>query len=161
DAAQAVLRADETAVLPTVVQGPADVLGTRLLVSTRSEAGSAPEDVRAAARGVLEGAKPGPTTLGDLEVFFDLLRPSPTLVLVGGVHIAAACVRLARDMGCRAIVVDPRPTFADPERFPEATRVVVAWPDEALGQIGLTPGTAVAVLTHDPKLDDPALRAAR
>jgi xanthine dehydrogenase accessory factor len=160
DAAQAVLRADATAVVPTVVKGPADALGTRLVVSRDAEAGSAPEAVRAAARDVLQGGKPGPSAIGDLEVFFDLLRPSPTLVLVGGVHIAVALVRLARDMGFRAIVVDPRPTFADPARFPEATRVVVAWPDEALGQIGLTPGTAVAVLTHDPKLDDPALRAA-
>jgi xanthine dehydrogenase accessory factor len=160
DAAQMALQAEETAVLPTVVKGPSDVLGTRLFVTARAEAGSAPDVVRAAARGVLDGGKPGPSTLGDLDVFFDLLRPSPTLVLVGGVHIAVALVRLARDMAFHAIVVDPRPTFADPARFPEATRVVVAWPDEALRQIGLTPGTAVAVLTHDPKLDDPALRAA-
>jgi xanthine dehydrogenase accessory factor len=160
DAAQAVLRADTTAVVPTVTKGPADVLGTRLVVSRENETGSAPEAIRAAARAVLAGGKPGPSAVGDLEVFFDLLRPSPTLVLVGGVHIAVALVRLARDMGFHAIVVDPRPTFADPARFPEATRVVVAWPDEALEKIGLTPGTAVAVLTHDPKLDDPALRAA-
>jgi xanthine dehydrogenase accessory factor len=160
DAAQAVLRADETAVVPTVVKGAPAVLGTRLVVSKRREAGAAPEEVRAAARGVLDGGKPGASTVGELEVFLDLLRPSPTLVLVGGVHIAVALVRLARDMGFRAIVVDPRPTFADPARFPDASRLVVAWPDEALDEIGLTPGTAVAVLTHDPKLDDPALRAA-
>jgi xanthine dehydrogenase accessory factor len=159
DAARALLRADETAVLPTVVKGPAAALGTHFVLSRGTEAGSASADVRAAARAVLEGAKPGRSPVGDVEVFLDLLRPSPTLVLVGGVHIAVALVRLARAMGFHAIVVDPRPTFADPARFPEANRLVVAWPDEALGQIGLTPGTAVAVLTHDPKLDDPALRA--
>jgi xanthine dehydrogenase accessory factor len=160
DAAQALLKADEAAVLPTIVKGPASALGTHLVLSSRTEVGIAADDVRAAARAVLEGGKPGRTAVGDVEVFLDHLRPSPTLVLVGGVHIAVALVRLARAMGFHAIVVDPRPTFADPARFPEASRLVVAWPDEALEEIGLTPGTAVAVLTHDPKLDDPALRAA-
>ncbi len=142
------------------MKGPAPLLGTRLLLAGGAEIGSAPDDLRAAARDVLQGGRPGRSTLGEIEVFVDLLRPSPTLVLVGGVHIAIALVRLARALGYQAIVVDPRPTFANPARFPEASRVVVSWPDEALGQIGLTPGTAVAVLTHDPKLDDPALRAA-
>lgn len=160
DAIPALLRADETVVLPTVVKGPPSALGTKIVVASRSEAGAADEEIRAAAHEVLAGGKPGRAARGDVDVFLDLVRPSPTLVLVGGVHIAVALVRLARAMGFHAIVVDPRPTFADPARFPEASRLVVAWPDEALAQIGLTPGTAVAVLTHDPKLDDPALRAA-
>ncbi len=161
DAARAVLRADRTAVLPTVVKGPASLLGTRLVVAEGGETvGSAPEGVRAAARTALEGGRRGRQTAGETDVFVDLVRPFPTLVLVGGVHIAIALVRLARALGYRPIVVDPRPTFADPARFPDADRVIGSWPDEALGEIGLTPGTAVAVLTHDPKLDDPALRAA-
>jgi xanthine dehydrogenase accessory factor len=58
------------------------------------------------------------------------------------------------------VVVDPRPAFANRERFPDADRLETAWPDEALSSVGLTSSTAVAVLTHDPKLDDPALRTA-
>ncbi len=161
DAARAALGKDLSTALPTVVKGPASLLGTRLVLSDGgATAGSAPDEVRAAARAALEGGRRGRQTAGELELFVDLVRPSPTLVVVGGVHISIALVRLARALGYRPIVVDPRPTFADPARFPDADRVVSSWPDEALGQIGLTPGTAVAVLTHDPKLDDPALRAA-
>jgi len=161
DAARAALRADLSAVLPTVVKGPPPLLGPRLLLAVDGPAaGTGSDEIRDAARAVLDGGRPGRSSVGDIELFVDHLRPSPTLVLVGGVHIAIALVRLARALGYRPIVVDPRPTFADPARFPEASRVVASWPDEALGTIGLTPGTAVAVLTHDPKLDDPALRAA-
>ena len=81
-------------------------------------------------------------------------------MIVGGVHIATALVALARTLGYRTVVVDPRPAFANRERFPHADRIEAAWPDEALASLGLTASTAVAVLTHDPKLDDPALRAA-
>src|SRR5207247_344462 len=83
-------------------------------------------------------------------------RPTPTLVAVGGVHIAIALTRIAQALGYRTIVVDPRPAFGNEARFPHADRVVSEWPDEALGRIGLTRETAVAVLTHDPKLHDPA-----
>jgi xanthine dehydrogenase accessory factor len=100
------------------------------------------------------------TTLGESQVFLEVVRPAPTLVAVGGVHIAIALTRIAQALGYRTIVVDPRPAFASEARFPHADRVVSDWPDEALGRIGLTAETAVAVLTHDPKLDDPALRAA-
>jgi xanthine dehydrogenase accessory factor len=94
------------------------------------------------------------------EVFVDVLRPAPLLVVVGGVHIAIALVALARALGYRTIVVDPRQPFGRDDRFPGADRVVHDWPGEALGAIGLGPDSAVAVLTHDPKLDDPALIAA-
>jgi xanthine dehydrogenase accessory factor len=161
DAARGALCAERSAVLATVVKGSPSLLGTRLLLAADGPAaGTGSEEIRAAAQAVLDGGRPGRSSVGDIELFVDHLRPSPTLVLVGGVHIAIALVRLARALGYRPIVVDPRPTFADPARFPEADRVVASWPDEALGAIGLNPGTAVAVLTHDPKLDDPALRAA-
>lgn len=96
----------------------------------------------------------------ELEVFFDLLQPAPTLVIVGGVHIAVVLTRLAKILGFRVIIVDPRRRFASPERFPQADDLLRLWPDEALRSVGLTPATAVAVLSHDPKLDDPALLVA-
>jgi len=76
------------------------------------------------------------------------------------VHIALSLVTLAKALGYRTIVVDPREAFGNAERFPHADQVVNAWPDRGLAEAGVHAGTAVAVLTHDPKLDDPAILAA-
>ena len=96
----------------------------------------------------------------EVEVFFDLLLPPPTLVLVGAVHIAMVLSHLAKVIGYRVVVVDPRRVFATAERFPQADGLLHMWPDEGLRQAGLTQTTAVAILSHDPKLDDPALMVA-
>ncbi len=98
--------------------------------------------------------------LGDAELFMEPFLPPPTLVIVGGVHIAVALVSLARTLGYRTVVVDPRSAFGSAARFGHADRLVDAWPDDALRALSLTPSTAVAVLSHDPKLDDPALLVA-
>jgi xanthine dehydrogenase accessory factor len=167
DAVRTELMAERPAALAEIVKGPDELLGRKLLVRADGRAeGSIPgldAAVREAARSALGEGRAGRVELPGpppAEVFVDALRPSPTLVIVGGVHIAVALCALARTLGYRTVVVDPRQAFGNLERFPHADRVVQAWPDEALGQIGLTPSTAVAVLTHDPKLDDPALRAA-
>jgi xanthine dehydrogenase accessory factor len=86
--------------------------------------------------------------------------PPPRLAIVGGVHIAVELARLAKGIGYEVAVVDPRTAFATKDRFPEADRLVHEWPDDGLRSVGLTAGTAVAVLSHDPKLDDPALLVA-
>ena len=87
--------------------------------------------------------------------------PGPKLILVGAVELAAALSGLARAIGWRPYVVDPRERFADPARFPGAEAVVAAWPGEAFDQIGgIDASTAVVLLTHDPVLDDPALEIA-
>ncbi|MER3513950.1 MAG: XdhC/CoxI family protein, partial [Chloroflexota bacterium] len=67
---------------------------------------------------------------------------------------------IAKALGYRTVVVDPRRAFGSEVRFPHADRLIRAWPDEALAQVGLTSSTAVVMLTHDPKLDDPALKIA-
>jgi len=97
---------------------------------------------------------------GEVEVFLDPVLPPATLVIVGAVHIAMALARLAKVLGFRVVVIDPRRRFATSERFPEADALLTKWPDEGLRVAGLNPSTAVAVLSHDPKLDDPALLAA-
>ncbi|HUX20671.1 MAG TPA: XdhC/CoxI family protein [Spirochaetia bacterium] len=97
------------------------------------------------------------TTDDGIELFVEAIRPAPTLVLVGGVHIAIALVAFAKTLGYRTIVVDPRQTFGSAERFPDVDRLIRRWPDEAFEQFEITPETSVVVLTHDPKLDDPAL----
>jgi xanthine dehydrogenase accessory factor len=97
---------------------------------------------------------------GRMELFFHTVLPPPTLVIIGGVHIARALAAQAKTLGYRVVLVDPRRAFARRERFPQVDELLNEWPDKALATIGLTPDTAVAVLTHDPKVDDAALRVA-
>jgi xanthine dehydrogenase accessory factor len=93
---------------------------------------------------------------GDL--FVDVTFPPPRLIVCGAVDFAAALCRMAKAAGWRAFVVDPRARFAQPARFPDAEEVVAAWPEEAFTRLGgIDRATAIAVLTHDPKLDDAAL----
>jgi xanthine dehydrogenase accessory factor len=91
-------------------------------------------------------------------IFVDVTFPPPRLIVFGAVDFAAALCRLAAAAGWRPFVVDPRTRFAQPARFPHAEQVVASWPEEAFRQLGgIDRATAIAVLTHDPKLDDPAL----
>jgi xanthine dehydrogenase accessory factor len=117
-------------------------------------------EVAAAARLALAQGSSRRQRLPPVEVFIEAVLPSPTLVMVGGVHIAVALTSLARSLGYRTIVVDPRRGFGSQARFPHADRLISDWPDDALASLGLNASTAVAMLTHDPKLDDPALRVA-
>lgn len=91
--------------------------------------------------------------------FVAIHNPPLRLVVVGAVHIAQHLTTMAREVGFDPIVVDPREAFGTPARFPDC-RVVNDWPDAALHEIGLDARSAVVLLTHDPKLDDPALHIA-
>ena len=91
--------------------------------------------------------------------FVAIQNPPLRLVVVGAVHIAQALLPMARLAGYDPVLVDPRPAFGAQHRFPGET-ILEDWPDEALTTIGLDARTGVVMLTHDPKLDDPALRAA-
>jgi xanthine dehydrogenase accessory factor len=94
----------------------------------------------------------------DTTLFVDVVFPPPRLIVFGAVDFAAALCRLAAAAGWRPFVVDPRARFAQPARFPDAERVIAAWPEEAFQELGgIDRATAIAVLTHDPKLDDAAL----
>jgi xanthine dehydrogenase accessory factor len=95
----------------------------------------------------------------DGRTFVAIHNPPLRMIVVGAVHIAQPLVRMAEMAGYDAVIVDPRPAFASAARFP-GVRVVDGWPDEALAAEGLDARTAVVTLTHDPKLDDPAIRAA-
>jgi xanthine dehydrogenase accessory factor len=91
-------------------------------------------------------------------LFVDVTFPPPRLIAFGAVDFAAALCRMAKATGWRAYVVDPRARFAQAGRFPDAERVIAAWPDDAFAQLGgIDRATSIAVLTHDPKLDDAAL----
>jgi len=104
---------------------------------------------------------PGETqSTGESSYFLDVHHPPPTLIIVGGVHISIALVKIANTLGYRTVVVDPRRAFGSETRFEDANQLIQQWPDKALQAIGINRSTAIAVLTHDPKLDDPGLMVA-
>ena len=88
--------------------------------------------------------------------FLQVHNPPPRLIIVGAVHIAQALVGFASALGLATTVVDPRRAFASDERFPDVA-VSTDWPDEAMDALAPDSRTSVVTLTHDPKLDDPAL----
>ncbi len=159
---------DQLAAMVTIVRGPTDLIGREMIVPDKtavvgSLGGGLDEPAIAAARAACEAGESRPITLPasstePIEIFVDVLRPSPTLVLVGGVHIAIALAAIAKTLGYRTLVIDPRRAFGSEARFPHVDRLIQAWPDDAFQQVVLTRSTAVAMLTHDPKIDDPALK---
>jgi xanthine dehydrogenase accessory factor len=92
-------------------------------------------------------------------VFVEVWNPPLRLILVGAVHIGQKLAPMAALAGYRVSVIDPRAAFASPERFPDV-EIIADWPDEALPGLKPDRRTAIVTLTHDPKIDDPALIAA-
>jgi xanthine dehydrogenase accessory factor len=91
--------------------------------------------------------------------FINIHNPPLRLVIIGAVHIAQGVIPIAQQAGYHVTVIDPRGAFATGARFP-GIDLRVEWPDEVLPGVGLDPRTAMIALTHDPKIDDPALDAA-
>ena len=104
----------------------------------------------------LRTGKSGMAETAQGRVFLTVHVPPPRLVLTGAVHISQALAPVARLLGYDVTIVDPRTAFASPERFPDV-KLIPLWPDEALPPLGVDRYTAFAALTHDPKIDDPAL----
>jgi xanthine dehydrogenase accessory factor len=100
------------------------------------------------------------TPAGATKLFLEVLPRPPRLVIFGAAHIAVELVPLARRLGFETVVADARQAFLTPDRFPEADRLILGWPEQALAQIGLDRATYLCLLTHDPKFDEPALRVA-
>lgn len=93
----------------------------------------------------------------EFDILVDVHRLRPRLVIIGGAHAAIALQDIAYLLGFRVILIDPRQAFATDARFPHAESILHSYPDKALAQIGIDSETYLAVLTHDPKIDDPAL----
>lgn len=147
----------------TVINGPDSLLGRKLLVGENGapigELGHGlDEAVKELAGSTRHSTRQRLSS--DVEVFIDVLKPSPTLVIVGGAHIAVALAQLAKLMGYRTVVIDPRRAFGSEARFPNADRLIRAFPDKAFAEIPPDSETAIVTLSHDPKIDDPALRIA-
>jgi xanthine dehydrogenase accessory factor len=156
---------DGRAALVTVIEG-GDV-GAKLLVRadgvTSGGLGDASLDAAAveAAEELIWAERSEIHEVGDVSLFVDVTAPAPRLVIFGAVDYAAALCRLARAAGWRPFVCDPRSQFATRERFPEAEEVLAEWPEPAFARLGgIDRATYIAVLTHDPKLDDAALEIA-
>ena len=117
---------------------------------------AAPAALNAAAETALRDDESGTVKLDGADWFLHAHNPPLRLFVVGAVHIAQALVPFATQCGFAITVVDPRRSFASDERFPNVA-VSTAWPDEAMDELHPDSRTAVVTLTHDPKLDDPAL----
>jgi xanthine dehydrogenase accessory factor len=166
------LKLEKGAALATVVRGPEHV-GEKLLVlpekRTQGTLGNAALDEQVtndAERAIWTGDANTHTYNVDsnagalsFDVFIEGFPPPPALIIVGAGHIAIPLTTFAKTLGYRVVVVDARSAFATRERFPHADELLVEWPDEALARMDLNPSTSIAVLTHDPKFDEPTLRA--
>jgi xanthine dehydrogenase accessory factor len=157
---------NESPVVYAIVIRDAEMLGREALISKgRIVAGTFGNEWDSAVLKVgieaLYQGKPCRVQLSDsLEVFFNVLLPSPMLIVVGGVHIAVPLVSLAKTLGFRTVLIDPRKFWANDERFPHVDELIQEWIDPAFERVTITRSTAVVMLTHDPKLDDPAVRIA-
>jgi xanthine dehydrogenase accessory factor len=114
------------------------------------------DPLRAALAERLRTGKSGMEETPEGRVFFTVYVPAPQLVITGAVHISQALAPIGKMLGYDVTIVDPRTAFASPERFPDV-KVVAEWPDTALPPLNVDRYTAFVALTHDPKIDDPAL----
>jgi xanthine dehydrogenase accessory factor len=169
---------DQAVALAVIVRGPDDLLGLKAVIPAEGEpvgpllettwGNQILQDARNQMQQRTSGTRHYPHTSApgsaqdqsEVEIFFDVHSPAPRLIIVGGTHIAIDLIHLSKPLGYRSYLVDPRTAFATAERFPHVDKLIHKWPDEALAEIGLTSDTSVVVVTHDPKLDDPALMMA-
>jgi xanthine dehydrogenase accessory factor len=104
----------------------------------------------------LRTSKSGMEETAEGKVFLTVYVPAPQLIITGAVHISQALAPIGKLVGYDVTIVDPRTAFASPERFPDV-KVIAEWPDKALPPLNVDRYTAFVALTHDPKIDDPAL----
>lgn len=148
--------------IATIVRGPDELIGRKIISGTEQSGRTHDERLDHQVAELARKAHRSHRFLlaNGVELFVDVLRPAPAMVVVGGAHIAVALVRMARVLGYRTTVIDPRRAFGSETRFPEVDRLIQAWPDKAFANHPITSDSAVVTLSHDPKIDDPALSAA-
>ncbi len=153
-------RGNHAAVTVTILEG--ETAGQKALFDSQGQAiytspALGPANCAALAQAALSKNRSGRTTAAERPVMVDQHYPRPHLILIGGVHVAMPLQAFAQQVGFRVSVIDPRRVFATPERFSEVETILHSYPDKALPQLGLDRNTYIAVLTHDPKIDDKAL----
>ena len=127
--------------------------GEQRLVKARDFAA---DPLRAELSAQLRMGKSGMIEVAGRKQFLNVYAPTARLVIIGAVHISQALAPMAQSLGYDVTVVDPRTAFASPERFPDVP-LIAEWPDVALPPLNIDHYTAFVALTHDPKIDDPAL----
>lgn len=147
----------------TIIRG--EGLGSKILVKDDGVEGTLGDGdlnawVTSNARELLAAERSETRVYGDREVFLDVYPLPPHLVIFGAVHVAQALSHFAQALGFRVTIVDARRALATRKRFPNVEEIVTQWPDEAYGQLAIGPNTWIAILTHDPKFDEPALLGA-
>lgn len=152
-------QAKRPVVLVTVLDTGAQALVSEEAAVIAGDAGVVDDKIIAAAGDAVRDDRCQTLDAARGRVFVQTLNPPLRMAIVGAVHITQALAPMAALMGYEVTVIDPRRAFASPDRFPHV-RVVVEWPDDAMRALAPDRRTAVVTLTHDPKLDDPALRVA-
>ncbi|MCH0542630.1 XdhC family protein [Streptomyces sp. MUM 203J] len=165
----------EAAALARIAEGPAELLGTALLVrpdgSYEGGLGGHPELDRTAAaeaRAMLDAGRTGTVVIGadgsrcgqPVTLLVEASVPPPRMIVFGAIDFASALVRVGKFLGYHVTVCDARPVFATATRFPDADEIVVGWPHEYLDATQVDARTVLCVLTHDAKFDVPLLRRA-
>lgn len=159
--AAAELMAQDAAFALVSVIGAGVHFGRKLLVTPIDQQGSIADtldsQLAASARAAIQTGQSTTLTIDETELYIDVNLPAPQLIMVGGVHIAIGLTSMAQTLGYRTVIVDPRRAFGSDERFPHVDQLIQAWPKEAFEQLLINENTAIALLTHDPKIDDPAI----
>jgi xanthine dehydrogenase accessory factor len=155
---------NQSVAVATAIAG--DGVGNKILIwsdgRTLGSLGSTALDVDVAnwAQGQMRVQATGWKRFDAVDVFVDVLPPPSRMMVVGAVHIAIPLVTLAKTLGYRTIVIDPREAYATRERFPHVDELIMEWPSDALEKLHLDEGAYVVVISHDEKLDNPALAVA-
>jgi xanthine dehydrogenase accessory factor len=160
------LRMDRPMATLIVLDG--DATGQKMLVDTETGIVYTSENLEPdlyaaflqAAQEALSTGNSARTRIADLDVLIDVSNPRPCLIIIGGAHVAMALNMFAKQLGFRVVLIDPRKAFATPERFPDVEMISHQYPDKILPELALNSESYIAILTHDPKIDDPALRVA-
>ncbi len=159
------IREGHPVALATLIEGTLGV-GSKMLLDRFGVVDGSFDDpeldaaVQAFANELFASRRSASLEVDDKRIFIEVHLPPPRLIIVGAVHIAATLGRLAQELGFMVVVCDARGRFATPERFPDVDELILGWPNEVLPKLKLDEFSFVVVVTHDAKLDNPALQAA-
>ena len=160
DALAELVGQDNFGVTITIVEG--ELIGEKVLLDGQGDILYQTDNLTEAQVSAMKAVagsskKSGVVTMDETRVMVDMQVERPHLILIGGVHVAIPLQAMATQVGFRVSIVDPRAAFASHERFPNVSNILHSYPDKALPQLGLDRSSYLAVLTHDPKIDDKAL----
>ncbi len=163
EAIKSLMAAERLGAVATVVAGGG--IGAKAVIDFEDGvvAGALPDwvavDALGDARELMEREQSRTLTYGETSVFIEVLAPQPVMLVFGAGHNAQPLTTMAKLMGFRVVVADARPMWATEDRFPDADRVIVGWPDAVFDEIPLERRTYVVLLSHDPRFEDPVLEA--